>query len=58
MLLIFSYQDPVSGQAVGPITAVLSHPTLPLTITGHEDRHIRFYDNNTGQMVHSMVRTV
>ena len=34
-------QDPVSGQPVGPINAVLSHPTLPLTITGHEDRHIR-----------------
>ena len=48
----------MSGQAVGPITAVLSHPTLPLTITGHEDRHIRFYDNNTGQMVHSMVSAV
>merc|ERR1719347_95306 len=48
-------QDPVSGQPVGPINSVLSHPTLPLTITGHEDRHIRFYDNNTGQMVHSMV---
>jgi len=46
--------DPVSGQ-VGPINRVLSHPTLPLTITGHEDRHIRFYDNNTGSLVHSMV---
>jgi len=48
-------QDPVSGQPVGPINAVLSHPALPLTITGHEDRHIRFYDNNTGALVHSMV---
>jgi len=48
-------QDPVSGQPVGPINAVLAHPTLPLTITGHEDRHIRFYDNNTGALVHSMV---
>jgi len=47
--------DPVSGQAAGPINKVLSHPTLPLTITAHEDRHIRFYDNNTGSMVHSMV---
>ena len=34
--------DPVSGQPVGPINAVLSHPALPLTITGHEDRHIRW----------------
>jgi len=47
--------DPVSGQAAGPINKVLSHPTLPLTITAHEDRHIRFYENNTGSMVHSMV---
>ena len=39
-------------QPVGPINAVLSHPALPLTITGHEDRHIRFYDNNTGALVH------
>lgn len=34
---------------------VVCHPTMPLTITAHEDRHIRFWDNNTGKMVHSMV---
>ena len=65
-------QDPVSGQVliglkrlailsplfqpVGPINAVLSHPALPLTITGHEDRHIRFYDNNTGALVHRYLK--
>uniref|UniRef100_A0A9J8BGG0 Striatin n=1 Tax=Cyprinus carpio carpio TaxID=630221 RepID=A0A9J8BGG0_CYPCA len=32
-----------------------SHPTLPITITAQEDRHIRFYDNNTGKLIHSMV---
>lgn len=37
------------------INRVISHPTLPITITAHEDRHIRFYDNNTGKMIHSMV---
>ncbi|XP_065158001.1 striatin isoform X2 [Atheta coriaria] len=37
------------------INRVVCHPTLPLTVTAHEDRHIRFWDNNTGQMVHSMV---
>ncbi|XP_076879707.1 striatin [Brachyhypopomus gauderio] len=37
------------------INKVLSHPTLPITITAQEDRHIRFYDNNTGKLVHSMV---
>lgn len=37
------------------INQVLSHPTMPLTISAEEDRHIRFYDNNTGKLVHSMV---
>ena len=31
------------------INKVVSHPTLPLTVTAHEDRHIRFFDNNTGE---------
>ncbi|MEQ2172186.1 hypothetical protein GOODEAATRI_018547 [Goodea atripinnis] len=30
------------------INQVLSHPTLPITITAQEDRHIQFFDNNTG----------
>uniref|UniRef100_A0A452TPM9 Striatin 3 n=1 Tax=Ursus maritimus TaxID=29073 RepID=A0A452TPM9_URSMA len=37
------------------INRVVSHPTLPVTITAHEDRHIKFFDNKTGKMVHSMV---
>uniref|UniRef100_A0A7N8XKT3 Striatin n=1 Tax=Mastacembelus armatus TaxID=205130 RepID=A0A7N8XKT3_9TELE len=32
-----------------------SHPTLPITITAQEDRHIQFFDNNTGKLIHSMV---
>ena len=43
------------GSGVGLITKVVSHPTLPLTITAHEDRHIRFFDNNTGKQTHVMV---
>jgi len=39
----------------GAITCVVSHPTLPLTITAHEDRHIRFFDNKTGKLAHAMV---
>ena len=53
IFLFYIYQhfdEPL--QAAGPINKVLSHPTLPLTITAHEDRHIRFYDNNTGALVH------
>nr|XP_046232359.1 striatin isoform X2 [Scatophagus argus] len=37
------------------INKVLSHPTLPVTITAQEDRHIQFFDNNTGKLIHSMV---
>ncbi|KAK3718788.1 hypothetical protein QZH41_014041 [Actinostola sp. cb2023] len=37
------------------INKVVSHPTLPVTITAHEDRHIRFFDNNSGKQIHSMV---
>lgn len=37
------------------INKVVCHPTLPVTITAHEDRHIRFWDNTTGALIHSMV---
>ena len=43
------------GPDVGSITKVVSHPTLPLTITAHEDRHIRFFDNKSGKQTHVMV---
>lgn len=45
-------EDPGVGSQ---INCVISHPTLPVTITAHEDRHIRFFDNNTGKLLHSMV---
>ncbi|XP_046664068.1 striatin-3 isoform X1 [Homalodisca vitripennis] len=47
-----SSQDSVLGRQ---INRVVCHPTLPLTMTAHEDRHIRFFDNTTGKIVHSMV---
>uniref|UniRef100_A0A8C7YUJ2 Striatin-3 n=1 Tax=Oryzias sinensis TaxID=183150 RepID=A0A8C7YUJ2_9TELE len=37
------------------INKVVSHPTLPITITAHEDRHIKFFDNKTGKLIHAMV---
>lgn len=48
-------QDISSNMTGKFINKVVSHPTLPITITAHEDRHIRFWDNNSGQLVHSMV---
>ncbi|CAG9762459.1 unnamed protein product [Ceutorhynchus assimilis] len=47
-------QDSVNLSAK-KIYKIVCHPTLSLTITAHEDRHIRFWDNHTGKMVHSMV---
>lgn len=45
----------MSGNTGKFINKAISHPTLPITITAHEDRHIRFWDNTTGSLIHSMV---
>lgn len=35
-------------------TRVAAHPTLPLLVTAHEDRHIRFWDAASGRCAHAM----
>ncbi|RDD39346.1 Striatin-3 [Trichoplax sp. H2] len=42
------------GTLKSQINKITSHPTLPLLITGHEDRFIRFFDTNSSQLVHSI----
>ncbi|CAJ1065430.1 striatin-4 isoform X1 [Xyrichtys novacula] len=37
------------------INRVVSHPSESVSITAHENRTIRFLDNKTGKVVHSMV---
>ncbi|CAB1453850.1 unnamed protein product [Pleuronectes platessa] len=37
------------------INQVVSHPSEPVSITAHENRTIRFLDNKSGKVVHSMV---
>ncbi|XP_036392150.1 striatin-4 isoform X2 [Megalops cyprinoides] len=37
------------------INRVVSHPCQPISITAHENRTIRFLDNQTGKVIHSMV---
>ncbi|XP_078491586.1 striatin-3 [Ciona intestinalis] len=37
------------------INCVVSHPTMPVTMTAHDDKHIKFYDNSSGKLIHSMV---
>ncbi|XP_058240866.1 striatin-like isoform X2 [Hemibagrus wyckioides] len=53
--LVQSLESTTESGASCQINKVLSHPTLPITITAQEDRHIKFYDNNTGKPIHSMV---
>ncbi|KAJ3609916.1 hypothetical protein NHX12_022010, partial [Muraenolepis orangiensis] len=53
--LVLSLETCVDSTTPCQINKVLSHPTLPITITAQEDRHIKFYDNNTGKLIHSMV---
>uniref|UniRef100_A0A0N5AW51 WD_REPEATS_REGION domain-containing protein n=1 Tax=Syphacia muris TaxID=451379 RepID=A0A0N5AW51_9BILA len=48
----FSNDDP------GLITKILSHPTMPVTVTGSSDRKIRYFDNNTGKLIHGTVAHV
>ncbi|XP_075225036.1 connector of kinase to AP-1 [Lycorma delicatula] len=55
ILRLESSQDVVNSLLGRQINRVVCHPTLPLTMTAHEDRHIRFFDNSTGKLVHSMV---
>ncbi|XP_007516896.1 striatin-3 isoform X4 [Erinaceus europaeus] len=54
-LVMLSSQTDSGIQSSNHINRVVSHPTLPVTITAHEDRHIKFFDNKTGKMIHSMV---
>ncbi|XP_062325268.1 striatin-3 isoform X1 [Osmerus eperlanus] len=41
--------------AANHINKVVSHPTLPVTISAHEDRNIKFFDNKSGKVIHAMV---
>uniref|UniRef100_A0A8C3QN36 Striatin 4 n=1 Tax=Cyanoderma ruficeps TaxID=181631 RepID=A0A8C3QN36_9PASS len=44
-----------NGGGSGQVNQVLAHPWQPLTITASDDRAIRYLDNRTGKVVHSMV---
>uniref|UniRef100_A0A8B9RXJ5 Striatin-4 n=1 Tax=Accipiter nisus TaxID=211598 RepID=A0A8B9RXJ5_9AVES len=43
------------GGGGSQINQVVSHPSQPLTITASDDHGIRFLDNRTGKVIHSMV---
>ncbi|CAF2744234.1 unnamed protein product [Rotaria sp. Silwood2] len=37
------------------INRLISHPCQPIIITAHDDKKIRYFDSNSGRMIHSMV---
>ncbi|TFK25062.1 WD40 repeat-like protein [Coprinopsis marcescibilis] len=43
------------GTSATQINCLTSHPTMPLLVTGHEDKYIRLFDIVTGQCTHSML---
>ncbi|KER29616.1 hypothetical protein T265_03814 [Opisthorchis viverrini] len=45
----------VSSLKPGAVTCVVVHPQQSLAVGAYEDRHIRFYDLNSGKCVHGMV---
>lgn len=53
-VLNFDSGSTYDGTPKTQINKVVCHPSLPVVITGHEDKYIRFYDGNSGKVVHSM----
>jgi len=43
-----------SDGGLSQANSIVSHPTMPLLITAHEDKYINMYDINTGQCTYSM----
>ncbi|XP_016400073.1 striatin-3-like [Sinocyclocheilus rhinocerous] len=54
-VLVLSAQGESTIPFGNHINKVVTHPTLPITVTAHEDRHIKFFDNKSGQPIHAMV---
>jgi striatin 1/3/4 len=54
LVKLYSLEDGSELQSFGEegsqVNAILSHPTLPLVVTGHEDGHLRFFDSKTGEL--------
>ncbi|CAH2076697.1 unnamed protein product, partial [Iphiclides podalirius] len=57
-LLLYDLETSQAFLRIGcdsPANRVRSHPTLPLLVSAHEDRHIRFWDAVSGRCAHAMV---
>ncbi|KAL7077091.1 hypothetical protein ACQ4LE_003688 [Meloidogyne hapla] len=53
--IVLNFQKVEDGDEVNKM---ISHPTMPVTITAGENRKIRFFDNNTGKIICSTMAHV
>jgi len=44
-----------SGDDDDRVNCVVTHPTMPITISAHDDRQIKVFDNTSGKKIHQMV---
>ena len=49
---MFVFSDNTSATQINKVRC---HPTLPVAVTAHEDKYLRFYDITSGAVTHSMV---
>ncbi|KAI7823772.1 WD40-repeat-containing domain protein [Gamsiella multidivaricata] len=54
-ILTFKSDESYDGTTATQINKIVCHPTLPLVVSGHEDRYIRFFDANSGACSFSML---
>eukprot|EP01136_Pigoraptor_vietnamica_P006971 Opistho-1_new@40599 len=54
-ILTLASNETYDGTVATQINKVVTHPTLPMAITAHEDKYIRYFDLNSGKCTHSMV---
>ncbi|KAK3813520.1 MAG: WD40-repeat-containing domain protein [Linnemannia elongata] len=54
-ILAFKSNDTYDGTSKTQINKIVCHPTMPVVVSGHEDRYIRFFDINSGACSFSML---
>ncbi|KAI1311535.1 hypothetical protein EDD11_003451 [Mortierella claussenii] len=54
-ILAFKSNESYDGTTATQINKIVCHPTLPMVVSGHEDRYIRFFDINSGACSFSML---
>ncbi|KAG0093041.1 hypothetical protein BGZ93_008042 [Podila epicladia] len=54
-ILAFKSDGTYDGTNATQINKIVCHPTMPVVVSGHEDRYIRFFDVNSGSCSFSML---